>query len=215
MTGVTPTGPPRVVAISATYGAGGTRVGPLVAERLGLPFLPRLVAPDVASGAGGEGLESHEQPEGLLRRVVEALAKMPALIGTTMPMPAETLSDERRLRMMIEDETCRAATTTGAVVLGRGAVALLRDDPRAFRVRLDGPVARRIEQAMRLEGIDEVTARQRQVATDQARALYVERAYGCDPSDPSLYHAVLDSTAIPPQTCAEAIAQMATGYWER
>jgi cytidylate kinase len=271
--GTTGAAAPRVVAISATYGAGGTRVGPLLAERLGLPFLSRLVIPGVASESGGAGasgggagatgsaavvgagggsggtdraggagatgevggagaagsgapvpevagpaseaLAPDEQPEGLLRRVVQALAKMPALIGTTMPMPAETLSDERRLRMQIEEETCRAAMTTGAVILGRGAVALMRDDPRVFRVRLDGPLDRRIAQAMILEGIDEPTARARQAATDRARALYVQHAYGRDPSDSSLYHAILDSTALPPDTCAEVIALLATAYWAR
>ena len=35
--------PPVVVTISAPYGAGGSQVGPLVADRLGVTFLDRAI----------------------------------------------------------------------------------------------------------------------------------------------------------------------------
>jgi cytidylate kinase len=39
---------PLLVTISATYGAGGTVVAPVVADRLGLPLVERIVTPEVA-----------------------------------------------------------------------------------------------------------------------------------------------------------------------
>jgi hypothetical protein len=186
----------------------------MLATRLGLPFVSRLVPADVAGAAGGEALDPDEQPESMFRRVLDALASMPALIGSTAPLPAEGLEDEQRLRALAEAEASRAATTTGGVILGRGAVALLRDDPMVVRVRLDGPVERRIRQAMEIEGVDEATARSRQAATDRVRTLYVQRAYGVDPGDPSLYHVVLDSTALPAESSAKLLADLALGCWQ-
>ena len=37
-----------LVAISASYGAGGSRVGPALAERLGVPFVDRAIPMAVA-----------------------------------------------------------------------------------------------------------------------------------------------------------------------
>ncbi len=201
---------PPVVAISSAYGAGGSRVAPEVAELLHLPFVGRLVPADVATDVGGEALEPDEQPEGVFRRLVDALARMPALLGSTMPLPDQPLSDEQRLRMVAEEETCRIATTTGGVILGRGAAALLRDDPNVCRVRLRGPVEPRIRRAMELEGVDEATARHRQLATDRFRAVWVQRAYGCDVDDPSLYHLVVDTTACTLGAAAHLVADFAT-----
>ena len=42
-----------LVTIAASYGAGGSRVAPALAERLGVPFLGRPPAPDVV-GPGEE-----------------------------------------------------------------------------------------------------------------------------------------------------------------
>ena len=43
-----------LVTISASYGAGGSRIAPALAERLGVPFLGRPPAPDVVEpGRGG------------------------------------------------------------------------------------------------------------------------------------------------------------------
>ncbi len=44
----------------------------------------------------------------------------------------------------------QAATGEG-VILGRGCVAVLRDDPAVLRVRLSGPADRRLTQADRAD----------------------------------------------------------------
>jgi cytidylate kinase len=40
---------------------------------------------------------------------------------------------------------------------------------------------------------------------DKARAAYVKRLYGVDPTDASLYHLVLDSTAMPVEAVVDLI----------
>ena len=38
-----------LVTLSATYGAGGSEVGPELAKRLGVPFVDRLIPSEVAA----------------------------------------------------------------------------------------------------------------------------------------------------------------------
>ncbi|HEY6297069.1 MAG TPA: cytidylate kinase family protein, partial [Streptosporangiaceae bacterium] len=92
----------------------------------------------------------------------------------------------------------------GGVILGRAAAVVLGKD-RGFHVRLDGPAARRVSRGAEIEGISAAEAQVRLRAADKARVAYVRRLYRTDPADPSLYHLVIDSTAIPVDTVIELI----------
>jgi len=83
---------------------------------------------------------------------------------------------------------------------------------RGFHVRLDGPAERRAAQGAVIEGISPEQARQRLHTADKARTAYVRRLYRCDPADASLYHLVLDSTAIPLDTVIELIVTAARAH---
>ena len=61
------------------------------------------------------------------------------------------------------------------------------------------------EEISAIEGISEAEAKARLRAADRARTAYVRRLYRVDPSDPSLYHLVIDSTAIPLDAVIELI----------
>jgi cytidylate kinase len=98
----------------------------------------------------------------------------------------------------------QAATGKG-VILGRAAVVVLRDHAGVLRVRLDGPPERRIRQAMALGGIDEETAQAALQRLDRTHADYARQFYGADIRDPSLYHLVVDSTAIAVDAAVELI----------
>jgi cytidylate kinase len=91
------------------------------------------------------------------------------------------------------------------VILGRAGAIVLREHPGALHVRLDGPVEARIRQGMAVEGVDRETAERHIEETDKARRAYVNHFYRCDPREASLYHLVIDSTAIPLGACAELI----------
>jgi cytidylate kinase len=100
---------------------------------------------------------------------------------------------------------------SGGVILGRAAAVVLGKDG-GFHVRLDGPPARRVVQGAAIEGISEEQARERLRAADRARTAYVRRLYRYDPTDVSLYHLVIDSTAIPLDTVVELILTAARAH---
>lgn len=206
---------PRIVTISASYGAGGTVVAPAVATRLQLPYLEHLVSPPVARQASRAepGRDDPGRPEGVTRRLIAALAALPAVFGTGLPIPVEGVSDEEQVRDEIEASIRTVAETSGGVLLGRGATLVLADTPGVFHVRLDGPPERRIRQAMTVSSVDAAEARKRQHEIDGARTAYLQRFYDTDGNDPRLYHLVIDSTALTLPTCEDLIVTAATTFW--
>jgi hypothetical protein len=214
-TGLGPSGATLVVTISSTYGAGGSVVGPEVARRLDLPFVGSIVVPSTLVGValegngGAEGLAADERGDSVVRRLIVAAARMPGIIGVAVPQPSIGMSEEERFKAENEAGMSQLLATTGAVIRGRGGAAFLGDDPRCFHVRLDGPLERRIRQAMRIEGIDETEARRRQAETDRVRSLYLRRFYDRDARDPAMYHLMLDSTVVPLAVCTDLIATAA------
>src|SRR5918912_550717 len=132
-----------LVALSATYGSGGSRIAPDLAERLGVPLLDRA-RPVLPTDRLDELLVAQEPDEAAGPPQLSTAAALGLCWGT----PAGITLD-----------------------------ALLPDDARVLRVRLDGPVERRVRQAALLEGIDEDDARRRLELTDKARYAIVDAFY--------------------------------------
>ena len=177
-----------LVALSAAYGAGGSRIGPALAERLGVSFLDRAI-PLGAAGAVDKEATADAADESFLERLLSGFAGMTA--GGPAPIPAPDEFREQTERELLE----HAAGGEG-VVLGRAAVILLREDPRVLRARLTGPEAARARQAAGLAGIGVDVAEEHRKRVDRAHAEYARRFYGVDLDDPQLYHLVLDTTAV-------------------
>lgn len=200
-----------LVALSATYGAGGNVVGPEVAERLGVPFVDRAIPMQVAEALDVpvKAAEAHdEEPESFLDRFLRGFIGTD--VGVPAPLPPETFTAEDFHRAT-RDVLQRQARTGRGVILGRAAVIALREEPHVLRVRLDGPAEARVLQAMRIGGVDEKTARETLRRLDRTHADYARQFYGADIRDCSLYHLVLDSTAIGLPVCTELIVSAARG----
>ncbi len=195
-----------LVTIAASYGAGGSRVAPDLARRLGVPLLERPPVPgtlddDEEERAADERLGSG----GLLSK----LASMAVAWGTPAGMTAEELLPDEAHRRELEREVRDFAAPGRGVILGRGAAVLLQDHGHALHVFLDGAEDARVEQAMVIEGIDRETAKRRLVRMDRFRRAYLEGLYGVDVREPGLFHLVLDSTALALGDCVEIIAEAA------
>jgi cytidylate kinase len=202
----------RLITVSASYGAGGSVVAPDLARRLGLPFLQRVTTSEGHSAEPGPCDEQLTEEEVRTTPVHRLLAHftqaMPA--GPTQSPPSTHHQDDQ-LRCHGEAGIHRLLAAGGGVILGRAAAVVLGKD-RGYHVRLDGPAERRIVQGAAVEGITEEQARARIRAADKARTAYVRRLYRVDPTDPSLYHLVIDSTAMPLDTVVELILVAARAH---
>jgi cytidylate kinase len=193
-----------VVTLAAFYGAGGTVVGPRVAERLGVPFLDRGILTAVAKRLRvpeETAAEYEEPPQSGVGRFLESLGR----VGISDATPMDNLEQEERRYRAETEEFIASCAATGGVILGRGGQVVLRDRPGVLHVFLGGPPEARIRQAMEIEGVDRKTAERRQQANDRARVEYVSRNYGATGLDPDLYHLRIDSTALDLDTVVDLI----------
>ena len=202
----------RLITVSASYGAGGSVVAPALADRLGLPFLQRVTTSEghpAEPGPCDEQMTAEEVKATPVHRLLAHFTQaMPA--GPTQSPPS-TYHQDQHLRGHGEAGIHRLVAAGGGVILGRAAAVVLGKD-RGYHVRLDGPPARRVAQGAAIEGISEEQARERLRAADKARTAYVRRLYRADPTDASLYHLVIDSTAIPLDTVTELILAAARAH---
>jgi hypothetical protein len=198
-------GTPPLVTISASYGAGGSQIGPAVAQRLGVEFLDRAIPTSVADRLQvplDDALAHDESLGDAIGRLVSTFALLPELAGAMVQAGYLAGEDYRRETERLIKEHAKG----GAVILGRAGAVILRDHPDALHVRLDGPPERRIAQAVEIEGLSPNDAERLRKDGDRAREAYVRHFYGCDAKDPSLYHLVIDSTALSKETVVEVIA---------
>jgi cytidylate kinase len=203
-----------LVTLSASYGAGGSKVGPELAAALGVPFVDRAIPATVAERMAVplEDVLAHDETQGsrldrLLRDFAPAV-QVYAGGGAMIP----TAFEEQGYREATEQVIREQAQLGRGVILGRAAMVVLLDDPRALRVRLDGPAEKRLAQAVAGEGIDPKTAKRRMKETDGARDAYMQHFYRRDSHDPTLYHLMLDSTSFSITDCVELIAMAARAH---
>lgn len=209
-----PTGAQRhpIVTIAAYYGAGGTVIGPMVAERLGVNFVDRGVIPGVAAElhVPEQAVESYEEHPSGIGTLLGSLARVSisntdsAARQSTGALDTGLDNDEHRYRAAIDDFLI-SATRSGGVALGRGGYIALHSVPGALHVMLYGPRDARVRQAMEQEGIDQPTAERLLDINDNARIEYNRVTYGVDPLDPKFFHLRIDSTALDMQTCVDLI----------
>ncbi|MFI5052750.1 MAG: AAA family ATPase, partial [Acidimicrobiia bacterium] len=132
-----------VVTLSASFASGGSIIGPLVAERLAVPFLDRAIPVAVAEALAvpmTEALAHDERRTSGLGRALASLAKAAAAPDTVLGGPTTAVrvpgSDqpEQLFREQTEQIIHDIAATGGGVILGRAGAIVLRDDPTALHV---------------------------------------------------------------------------------
>lgn len=201
---------PGSVTISASYGANGDRIGHIVAERLGVPFLDRAIPATVArqlklSEDAAETLD--QRAPSRWDRIAASFTGIDASYSGA-PFLAPQGESADTFRAATESVLRQVASTTGAVILGRAGMVVLGDRSDVLRVRLDGPVEARISQAI-ANGTDEQLARSTQRDADAARQHYAKYFYNVSQDDIRLYHLFIDATAFSTETCVELIVTAA------
>jgi shikimate kinase len=200
------------VTIAATYGAGGSVIGPAVAKRLKLPFVDRAIPVELAKKLHGPlvaALADDSEAGSTVGRLLDSALGYTGLFAG-VPLGSKQLGvvpDVAHTETVIRG----LAGGGGAVILGRAGVFVLKGRPDVIHVRLDGDVEVRRHAAMEREGLDYKTAARQQEAADHARRSYIAHFYPRAGAweDPRHYHLVLDSTAISIETCVEIITRAA------
>jgi cytidylate kinase len=201
------------VTIAATYGAGGSVIGPAVAKRLSLPFVDRAIPASLVERIHEPLLAAALADDSDTRSALGRL--LSSALGYTGLFAGVPLADEERGIVLDVAKTEAAirklADSGGAVILGRAGVFVLKDRPDVLHVRLDADVEARRRAAMAHEGLDYTVVARKQRESDLARRAYIEHCYPRFGAweHPRHYHLILDSTAISLDTCVDIITRAA------
>lgn len=195
------------VTISAAYGLNGAAVARAVAAELDLPLLDRAISATVAQAlqVSVEEAEAGAPRKSFTAKFFSVLSPLSSgVLGEAAGASVLGFDEAEAFREQSET-VIRDAVTTGAVVLGRGGSVALREEPDVLRVRLFGPEAARLRQAVTTLGVDEETARRQMREVDSAREHYTWKLYKTDANDPALFQLQVDSTALPPEAVASVV----------
>ena len=201
-----------VVTLSATFGAGGSEIGPAVAEKLGLPFVDRAIPMRVAEKLGVSVADAQAKDETIstgFTRLISTMALVPDLAAGAGPIAYNPVPDERIFREQTEKVLHEIAAGRGGVILGRAAALVLAGVPGALHVRLDAPAAARLEHIRREHELTQAQAERLLRDNDSAREAYVRHFYRCKMTEARHYHLIIDSVRLPVGAVVDLIAQAA------
>ena len=199
-----------IVTISRQYGAGGSSVAAIVADKLGAEVLDKKLIEEVAAKLAlrpSEVADQEERPRNYLERLVRSLSALEPGMGAgwTPPYP-DPLFDARKEIIQLTEQGIREAAAGGNVVIvGRGAGFVLRENPAVFRVFLRAPEAVRTRTLMERFGLTEAEASRKMHETDSNRAAYIHQLYGRDWCDPDEYDLIVNTGRIGYEATAEII----------
>jgi hypothetical protein len=199
-----------VVAISAAYGTRSGQIGPALAQRLGVPFVDRVIAHRVAGQLDVSIDDAVRNWEPAPRSFVERMVSAFLGADTVAPVgPPPDIVNAEDFRRATERAVLEQAATGEGVILGRGCVAVLRQTPAVLRVRLTGPAERRLEQAVKTSGLSLSDARDTMNHLDRYHAEYLKQFYGVNIDDSTMYHLTIDATALNTDACVSLLVAAA------
>jgi cytidylate kinase len=183
------------VALSRLPGSGADELGRSLAERLGYGFFDIELVECIARDAGVQrelvaGMD--ERVRGRFEAVLDGLMNRHARFGQSAYL--------RRLVGVI------AALGEGgsAVIVGRGSPYLLGPE-RALRVLVVAPAADRIERFAKRHDLALGEAETRLAREDAERRRFVERCFGVDPDDASLYDLAVNTGSYGIAGCVDLV----------
>lgn len=159
-----------IITIGRQYGSGGRFIGKKVAEILNIPFYDKeLIALTSREGGINEKI-IEELDETASNRFFYALPTgnyMPSTVGTSFDL---TMND--RLFLMQSKAIKQIADKGSAVIVGRCADYVLRDNPDVINVYIHAELEKRIDRVIKYYGINPNIAKKTVTKTDDNRMKY-------------------------------------------
>ena len=187
-----------VLTLSRELGAGETQFAAALAERLRMHVYDRELLEQEAVRLGipeAEMEQIDEQPASIFKRFRP---------GSIYQRYIETLA-----------QIMRELAQRGEVILvGRGGNCLLRDDPRAFHVRLVAPTPVRLRRVMEFRWVREGVAKKLVAESDTQRRSFYDNYFGVDWASPLEYHITVNSGRLGP-AALELVSVAAKHHWSR
>ena len=184
-----------IVTISNEYGSGALAIAALVAEELDYAYVDRQLPVVVAKRlhVTPADVDANEDAERSLgERILTSLERAtPELAQASADAPF----DEELLRA-VQDAVREYAAQGNAVIVGRGAFAILGARPDVLRVFMHAPREWRIARIAEAAGIPPEAAAAELDRVDRARAAYMQQWYGATFGDARSYDLCIDTSRL-------------------
>jgi len=200
-----------VITISNQYGSGAVAVGHAAAERLGYVYvdeqLPIVVARRLHTTAAA--VDSAENSgESMSERMLRALGSGTPEVGGSQAAASDF--DSQCLRE-VQEAVREFAAAGNAVIIGRGANAILGRRSDVLRVFLHAPKEWRIAHIAQVHNVDPRVAAAEVNRIDRARADYMRENYRIEWGNPDNYDLSLDTARLGAEVCAGIVVAAASG----
>lgn len=191
---------PPLITVTRQYGSGGSDIARLVAKALGWTLIDNEFVDQVARLAGlpaAEVAQREERAPGLLERLARTLAvASPEMFMTTAGTQLPVDADEATIVKMTERVIAEAAAEGRAVLVGRGAQAVLAQRGNALHVFVIASKAWRRKLAVEKLSVDPANVDKVVDDTDRQRDQYAKTHYGRDRQDLTTYDLVLNAERL-------------------
>ena len=199
-----------IVTISRQYGAGGVRVGKLVADRLGYRLIDQTILNRIAKDAKVP-VKSVREIERTAGDFWNALfTEIAANLTIVRHVPGiKSEFGEDKYRLFLKKAMSEIASQGNAVIIGRGGQMVLKDHPKTLRFYLVAKDEDRVNYLMQGYGYNREKAETVAIKQEKKRLAFVE-GFGCgDPDDAKHYHMVFNTSIVRDELISEFICSLA------
>lgn len=200
-----------IITIERQYGSGGSVIGNLVAEKLGINYYNRKILDMTAErcGISAENLESAEEnvPTSFLYSLLLS-ANHSHSVEESLPLSDKVFLMESRIITEIAEQE------ESFVLVGRCGSYIL-EDKGCFSVYIYAPQEARIKRAVEEYGIKESRAETIMKKADKRRETFFNVNTGKSWQDKDMYSLCLNSSELGDELCAEIIVRAYNEYNKR
>ena len=191
--------PAPVITVTRQYASGGSEVARSAATTLGWTLIDNEFVDEVARRAGlppDEVAQLEERAPGLLERLARTLAVASPEMFIAQASVPRVEQDEATLVKVTERVIGEAAAHGRAVLVGRGAQAVLAQRPDALHVYVVAGREWRMRLAVERLGVDPASVAKVLDETDRQRDHYVKTHYRRARPDPVNYDLVVNAEKL-------------------
>ncbi len=207
-----------VITVSRQLGSGGLDIAMRVSELLGYRYFDKRLLTEVMAQEGftHQTIVDYREDEYRLRGFVDRILghRRPKTIADfgfwddnpeAMRATSVAVLDEHLAVWLVRRAIEVAYQQGNVVIVGRGGQVVLRDKPGVLHVRIEAPFDMRVQRMVERSKVSVKEAQQQIQTRDKASAEYLERFYGVNWADSSLYHLVINTGKWSTEAAAQCI----------
>lgn len=197
---------PSIVTIFGQRGSGASDIAPMLADKLGVPYIGQKFSSDTLAQVDKKDLISDSNFNRLLRTIS---------FGSSQTADMAAASDLSANRHIAQEntETVLSSVADGGVMLGRNGALVLGPVFGTLHVRLVAPLEKRVERVMYKTGLSASAATEQCHLEDRLRQEMSWALYQWNPNRDEDYDLVLNTASMTYEQIVDVIVEVYRGKY--